>query len=100
MSGAGRPKGSANKNKKFLLSRLQDMYGKDFHPIMKMAENAVNLHSKANESNDTTDLRASIEAWDKIASFTEPKLKALEVSGNGEDGELVVQIQRKRYDGS
>ena len=28
--------GSPNKNKRFLLNGLQDMYGKDFHPIMKM----------------------------------------------------------------
>jgi len=33
--------GSPNKNKKFLLNRLQYMYVQDFHPIMKMAENAV-----------------------------------------------------------
>ena len=46
--------GSPNKNKKFLLNRLQDMYGKDFHPIMKMAENAIRLHEIASR-NDTID---------------------------------------------
>ena len=46
--------GSPNKNKKFLLNRLQDMYGQDFHPIMKMAENAIRLHEIASR-NDTID---------------------------------------------
>jgi hypothetical protein len=34
------PKRGRGKNKAFLLNRLQAMYGEDFHPIMKMAENA------------------------------------------------------------
>ena len=46
--------GSPNRNKKFLLNRLQDMYGQDFHPIMKMAENAIRLHEIASR-NDTID---------------------------------------------
>ena len=46
--------GSPNKNKKCLLNRLQDMYGQDFHPIMKMAENAIRLHEIASR-NDTID---------------------------------------------
>ena len=46
--------GSPNRNKKLLLNRLQDMYGQDFHPIMKMAENAIRLHEIASR-NDTID---------------------------------------------
>ena len=38
-----RPKGSMNKNSKFLLNRLQDMYGEQFDPVMKMAQQAVKL---------------------------------------------------------
>ena len=74
-----RPLGSSNRNKAFLLSRLQEMYGDDFHPIMRMAENAVTLHEQARASLDSADLRASIDAWDKIAVYTEPKLKATEI---------------------
>lgn len=74
--------GSPNRNKAFLLDRLRDMYGDDFHPIMRMAENAVTLHEQARGSLDTTDLKASIDAWDKIAQYTEPKLKASEVNLN------------------
>ena len=72
--------GSPNRNKTFLLNRLQDMYGDDFHPIMRMAENAVTLHDQARSTNDPSDLKASIDAWDKIAQYTEPKLKASEIS--------------------
>ena len=74
-----RPLGSSNRNKAFLLSRLQSMFGDDFHPIMRMAENAVALHEQARASMDPGDLRTSIDAWDKIAAYTEPKLKATEI---------------------
>ena len=74
--------GSPNRNKAFLMDRLKDMYGDDFHPIMRMAENAVTLHDQARGTMDTTDLKSSIDAWDKIAQYTEPKLKASEVNLN------------------
>jgi hypothetical protein len=56
------------------------MYGDEFHPIMRMAEQAVKLHGKAEASEDPNDLKASIDAWDKIAAYTEPKLKASEIT--------------------
>ena len=71
--------GSRNKNKRSLLNRLQDMYGKDFHPIMKMAESAMTLHEIASKTKAMNDLSRSIDAWDKIAKYTEPKLKALDI---------------------
>ena len=52
--------GSPNKNKKFLLNRLQAIYGQDFHPIMKMAENAVRLHDIASRNNTIEDLKRSM----------------------------------------
>ena len=80
-------KGSPNRNKAFLLNRLQDMYGDEFHPIMRMAEQAVRLHEKA-EMGETNDIKASIDAWDKIAAYTEPKLKATEVDLTSSDGTM------------
>ena len=71
--------GSPNKNKVFLLNRLQAMFGEEFHPIMRMAEQAAKLHNQAIETNTANDLKASIDAWDKIAQYTEPKLKAMEI---------------------
>ena len=76
--------GIPNRNKTYLLKRLQDMYGEDFHPIMKMAENAVHLHNMATDEPDVNNLKAALDGWDKIAQYTEPKLKAMEVTG--EDG--------------
>ena len=70
--------GSPNKNKRFLLNRLQDMYGKEFHPIMKMPENAMTLHELASKTNSMNDLSRFIDAWGRIARSTEPKLKALD----------------------
>ena len=55
------------------------MFGEEFHPIMRMAEQAAKLHNQAVETNTANDLKASIDAWDKIAQYTEPKLKATEI---------------------
>ena len=71
--------GSPNKNKRFLFNRLQDMYGDDFHPIIRMAENAVVLHKIAADTRCVSSLKASIDAWDKVAHYTEPKLKAVDI---------------------
>ena len=68
--------GSPNKNKAFLLNRLKDMFGNDFDPIIRMAEQAAELHCVASERRDIASLKASIDAWDKVAVYVEPKLKA------------------------
>ena len=65
------------------------MYGDDFHPIMKMAENAVKLHDIANVSQESADIKAAIDGWDKIAAYTEPKLKAMELTG-ADGGDIAV----------
>tara|TARA_E500000178_G_scaffold162701_1_gene162239 strand:- start:429 stop:575 length:147 start_codon:yes stop_codon:yes gene_type:complete len=45
---------------------------------MKMAENAIRLQAIA-AKNDTIDyLKRSIDAWDRIAKYTEPKLKVMD----------------------
>ena len=93
-----RTKGALGKNKAFLLNRLQDMYGKDFDPVMKMAEQALTLDQLALEEPSVTNQKESIHAWGKIAEFVTPKLKATEIT-TGDNG-LTVSIQRKKYDGS
>lgn len=74
-------KGKLNKNKKFLLGRLQDLYGEEFHPIMRMAENAVILQELATLDREPTTLKAALDGWEKVAQYVEPKLKAVEVTG-------------------
>ena len=91
----GRPTGSMNKNSKFLLNRLQAMYGEQFHPIRKMAQNASAMQARADSQQEMIDniaedetLAASMietgimanEAWDKITPYIEPKLKQVEAS--------------------
>jgi len=92
-----RPKGALGKNKAFLLNRLKDMYGKDFDPIMKAAEQAHTLDQLAQEDPTVANQRDSIASWLKIAEYVAPKLKAIEHS-TGDTG-LTVSIQRKKYDG-
>jgi hypothetical protein len=87
--------GSPNKNKQFLFNRLQDMYENDFHPIMKMAENAITLHELASKTNSVNDLSRSIDAWDRIAKYTEPKLRALDCYP---EEDRVVNVIVKRFD--
>jgi hypothetical protein len=90
----GRDAGIPNKNKAFLMNRLQDMYGKDFHPIMQMAKNASTLQAIADVHADgaitvnkddagkvdmidaTSSSIAATAAWEKIAPYVEPKLTA------------------------
>jgi len=101
-------KGSPNRNKAFLLNRLQEMYGEDFHPILQIAKNCVELQSNLDDTvapvvdteknitaEDVTDYktarvtaisRANSE-WSRIAEYTEPKLKAVELTGK--DGEAI-----------
>jgi len=93
----GRPSGVPSKNRKFLMNRLQDMYGKDFHPIMNMAAMAVDLHAIAQKTSDVSDMKACIDAWDKVAQYTEPKLKAVEVTGEG-GGALSVNLMNYSVD--
>tara|TARA_R110000764_G_scaffold17080_3_gene47024 strand:+ start:416 stop:733 length:318 start_codon:yes stop_codon:yes gene_type:complete len=82
-----RPLNSANKNKAYLLKRLQDMYGADFNPVIKVAENAVALQLAADKEPDKTEVRvAAVNAWDKVAQYVEPKLKAMEISTLDADG--------------
>lgn len=54
--------GSPNKNKKFRLNRLQNINGRDFHPNMKMAGNAMALHKLASKTNAINDVSNSIDA--------------------------------------
>ncbi len=72
-------KGVPNKNKTFLLNRLKDIYGDDFSPVLKMAEQAQNLHELALNSSQPTIIKASIEAWDKVASYVEPKVRPAQI---------------------
>ena len=81
--------GSSNKNKAFLLKRLQDMYGDDFNPVMKVAENAVKLQEAADVDPDKYEVRvAALNGWDKVAQYVEPKLKAMELSTLDNEGKV------------
>ena len=105
MSG-GRPAGSTTKNKRGLLARLQQEYGKDFHPIMKMAGNANRLQiiideMQPDDGEELTDnetdrlfvgIKLAADAWDKVAQYTEPKLKAVEHSGNISTRPMLVDL--------
>jgi len=100
--GSGRKVGTMNKNSKFLWQKLKDMYGDQFDPVMQMAENAVRLQTVADQcwAEDKTVFEESdikpeagiklidkistannaINAWDKIAKFTTPTLKQIEIT--------------------
>jgi len=80
-----RPKNAMNKNKEFLINRLKDMYGEDFDPIIKAAEQATRLHAASIDADDLKPLKDSIDAWLKIGEFVTPKLKAIEISQDPEN---------------
>jgi len=116
---AGRPEGSMNKNSRFLLTRLQDIYGDDFHPIMKIAENCATIQDIADNCKDemTIDEVEAVEGeegeigvdvitrvislsklanenWEKLAPYIAPKLKATEITGE-EGGPVQIQEVRR-----
>lgn len=93
--------GCANRNKEFLLNRLKDMYGKDFDPIINMAQNCLVLQKIADDHSGTkisigmvkgtanaidasSSAKLAIDGWDKVAQYVQPKLKAIELSGDAE----------------
>ncbi len=108
-----RPANSSDKNRKFLLNRLQDMYGKDFDPIMMAAKNAKEMNDLAQieltkeqmEDMDGVELlsftdtvfarkKECVAAFDKIAQYVQPKLKAIEVDMTlGGDKENPIEIK-------
>ena len=116
----GRPEGSMNKNSRFLLTRLQDIYGEDFHPIMKIAENCATIQDIADSCKDEMVIdeveavegeegeeigvdvitrvislsKLANENWEKLAPYIAPKLKATEITG--EDGGPIQVAEVKR----
>lgn len=67
---AGRPKGVPNKNKRHLLSRLEQLYP-NYHPVVEMARIA----------HETEDQALAAQMHKEVAQYVEPKRKAIEVTG-------------------
>ena len=90
-------KGIPNKNKQFLLNRLQDMFGEDFDPVLRMAQTAVKMSEIAEMSKDIEDYKDCVTAWDKIAKYTTPALKAVEVdlTSGGRDLPTIIELVAK-----
>ena len=77
--------------KEHFVKRMQNIYGKDFDPLMKMAENSMRLQGIADSEADNSN--AQIEAnkeWERIAQFTTPKLKSVEHTGDKQITEVHV----------
>ena len=102
--------GSKDKPKRALVMRLKQVYGEEFDVVMNMAHNATNLQGIADAAmqtlhtatangvpSDEDDANAvvqalrgastaandAINAWDKVAVYVQPKLKQVEVTGEG-----------------
>ena len=77
------------------MARLKEEYGDDFHPIMKLAQNCVFLQEDADNEEDLASKVAKVKTanaeWARIAEYTEPKLKATDLTVEGEEG-IIVQI--------
>ena len=88
-------KGSPNRNKQFLLNRLQDMYGADFHPIMTIAKNCNELQVDAEDKEGDDRVKALVLAnaeWSRIAEYTEPKLKAVDHTVQGDMSLTIEEV--------
>ena len=89
----GRQKGTPSRNEKFLNDRLKSMLGKDFDPIMKAAEMAVEIHAVALETKEMSDMVHAVNCWDKVAQYCTPKLKAIEIQGNEKAARQIRDVQ-------
>lgn len=84
--------GSINKNKRGLKSQLKREYGDDFDIIMMMGKNAKKLFDLIPEEPTEDDVSLICDTnnqLEKIAQYVEPKLKAIEISGDPENPLLV-----------
>ena len=82
-----RAAGVPNKNKRGLKAQLKQAYGEDFDVIMMMGKNCKQLFDMIPKDPTAADVDTIIDAntqLDKLAQYVEPKLKAIEVTG--EDG--------------
>lgn len=83
--------GSPNKNKGALKRRLKERFGDDFDIVETMATNAMELQkltSHCHEDEKPQRIKLALDAWEKVAQFVEPKLKATEITTIDEDGEV------------
>ena len=79
---AGRPKGSAGKNKQALLLLLQHKYP-DYHPVLEMAAIAHDL---------TQDITLRANMHKEVSQYVVPKLKAMELSTANDTPLIVTQM--------
>ena len=61
-----------------LLESLQDLCGEAFNPVLRMSELAIHAHNQAVASGDMGDMATAVQNWDRVASYIQPKLKAVE----------------------
>jgi len=88
-----RPANAPNKNKRGLKHRLKEQYGDDFDVIMMMGKNCKQLFDMIPDNPTAEDVDTIIDAntqLDKLAQYVEPKLKAIEITGE-EGGPVQVQ---------
>lgn len=81
----GRKAGGQNRNRTFTLNKLQEMWGVDFDPLMQASESAFRMTeiAKANKGGEDEFVqhKECVSAWEKVAQYIQPKLKAVEHSG-------------------
>ena len=97
MAKRGRPKGSGNKPLKRLLhERLAEKYP-DYDPLLDLVDSCIKIKQLAETTGELADLRAAVDSTEKLCQYLQPKLRAVEHSG---DNQLTVSIQRKSFSGS
>lgn len=95
MAKRGRPLGSTNKPYRRVLDEyLERKYKGEFNPVINAIEGALKMQQIADTTGEIADYKTATEAFIKVSDFIQPRLKAVEHSG---DNSLTVSIQRKRF---
>lgn len=85
--------GSPNKPRQALLARLKEMYGDEFDPIMKMAENCMRMEQIAEEiakesnEGEFSARKECANSWSKMAEYITPKLRSVDAEINVNDSQ-------------
>ena len=82
-------KGIPNKGHKAALhARLEEKFGSDWDPVVKMAELANVLVEQAVASQARPEIESAVTALEKVAKYVRPQLKAVEMDLKNTDGSL------------
>lgn len=73
---------TGRRNKRRVKVLLQQLFGEDFNPVVKMAENAMALQKLAEDNPTPEAIKDAASVWKDVSPYVEPKLSATQVDAS------------------